>query len=60
MDLGCSVGRSTYELATIFDEVLGIDFSTNFINVGIKLKEYENLSFKVATEGDLYDEKLFH
>jgi len=57
MDLGCSVGRSSYELATIFDEVLGIDFSTNFINVGIKLKKYENLTYKVATEGDLYDEK---
>merc|ERR1711879_987904 len=53
MDLGCSVGRSTYELATIFDEVLGIDFSANFINVGIKLKKYESLTYKLATEGDL-------
>ena len=57
MDLGCSVGRSTYELASIFDEVLGIDFSANFINVGIKLKKYENLTYKLATEGDLFDEK---
>lgn len=57
LDLGCSVGRSTFELGTIFDEVLGIDFSANFINVGIKLKKYENLTFKVATEGDLFDEK---
>ncbi len=57
LDLGCSVGRSTFELAHTFDEVLGIDFSTNFINVGIKLKKYENLTFKIATEGDLFDEK---
>jgi putative 4-mercaptohistidine N1-methyltranferase len=57
LDLGCSVGRSTFELAHTFDEVLGIDFSTNFINVGIKLKKYENLTFKVATQGDLFDEK---
>ncbi|PLY05175.1 MAG: methyltransferase [Arcobacter sp.] len=57
MDLGCSVGRSTFELATLFDEVLGIDFSANFINVGIKLIKYENLTYKVATEGDLFDEK---
>ena len=57
LDLGCSVGRSTYELAKVFDEVLGIDFSANFINVGIKLKKYENLTFKVASEGELFDEK---
>ena len=57
MDLGCSVGRSTFELATLFDEVLGIDFSANFINVGIKLIKYDSLTYKVATEGDLFDEK---
>ena len=57
LDLGCSVGRSSFELATVFDEVLAIDFSANFINVGVKLKKYDSLTFKVATEGDLFDEK---
>ena len=57
MDLGCSVGRSTFELGKLFDEVLGIDFSANFINVGVKLKKYDSLTFKVITEGDLFDEK---
>ncbi len=57
MDLGCSVGRSSFELATIFDEVLGIDFSANFINVGIKLKKYDTLTYKIAKEGELFDEK---
>lgn len=57
MDLGCSVGRSTFELAKTFDEVLGIDFSANFINVGVKLKKYDSLVFKVKTEGELFDEK---
>lgn len=57
MDLGCSVGRSTFELAKSFDEVLGIDFSANFINVGVKLKKYDSLVFKVKTEGELFDEK---
>ncbi|WP_419764922.1 MAG: 5-histidylcysteine sulfoxide synthase [Arcobacter sp.] len=57
LDLGCSVGRSSFELAKIFDEVLGIDFSANFISVGIKLKKYDSLTFKVATEGELYEEK---
>ncbi|WP_321471210.1 5-histidylcysteine sulfoxide synthase [Halarcobacter sp.] len=57
LDLGCSVGRSTFELAKTFDEVLGIDFSANFINVGVKLKKYDSLTYKLATEGELYDEK---
>ena len=57
LDLGCSVGRSTYELANHFDDVVGIDFSANFINVGVKLKKYETLSFNVKKEGDIFEEK---
>ncbi len=57
LDLGCSVGRSSFELAKTFDEVLGIDFSANFINVGVKLKKYENLTFKVRVEGELFEDK---
>jgi len=57
LDLGCSVGRSTFELGKLFDEVLGIDFSANFINIGIKLKKYHSLTYKVTTEGDLFEEK---
>ncbi len=57
LDLGCSVGRSTFELAKHFDEVVGIDFSANFINVGVKLKTFDNLIYKVKKEGDIFEEK---
>jgi 5-histidylcysteine sulfoxide synthase/putative 4-mercaptohistidine N1-methyltranferase len=57
LDLGCSVGRSTFELAKDFDEVIGIDFSANFINVGVKLKTYDNLIYKVKKEGEIFEEK---
>ncbi|RXK00987.1 methyltransferase [Arcobacter sp. CECT 8986] len=57
LDLGCSVGRSTFELAKTFDKVLGIDFSANFINVGVKLKKYDNLTYKVRVEGEIFDDK---
>ena len=57
LDLGCSVGRSTYELANDFDEVIGIDFSANFINVGVKLKEHDSLIYKVKKEGEIFEEK---
>ena len=57
LDLGCSVGRSSYELAKDFDEVIGIDFSANFINVGVKLKSYDSLIYKVKKEGEIFEEK---
>ena len=31
LDLGCAVGRSSFELGRHFDEVLGIDFSARFV-----------------------------
>ena len=40
-----------------FDEVIGIDFSANFINVGVKLKSYDSLIYKVKKEGEIFEEK---
>jgi 2-polyprenyl-3-methyl-5-hydroxy-6-metoxy-1,4-benzoquinol methylase len=31
MDLGCAVGRTSFELTRIFDRVVGIDYSARFI-----------------------------
>lgn len=58
LDLGCSVGRASFELAKYFDEVTGIDFSANFINVGVKLKSYDSLIYKVKKEGEIFEEKI--
>ena len=33
LDLGCSVGRSSFELTKHFDSVIGIDYSQAFIAV---------------------------
>lgn len=57
LDLGCSVGRSSFELAKYFDEVLAIDFSSNFINIAIKLKKYEFISYKDKKEGEIFYKK---
>ena len=38
LDLGCSVGRSTFELARHFDEVIGIDYSHAFIQAAQRLQ----------------------
>ncbi|MDH4945135.1 5-histidylcysteine sulfoxide synthase [Sulfurimonas sp. C5] len=57
LDLGCATGRATYELAKIFDEVEGIDFSVRFIGVGTKLQKEGTVSFKVKQEGEIIKEK---
>jgi SAM-dependent methyltransferase len=39
LDLGCAVGGSSFELATVFDRVTGIDFSAAFIAAATDLAE---------------------
>lgn len=53
MDIGCAVGRSTFELATQFGEVLGIDFSAAFVDKCNELKENGQALFCVPGEGEL-------
>jgi putative 4-mercaptohistidine N1-methyltranferase len=39
LDLGCAVGGSTFALAKSFDDVVGIDFSTSFIDTASHLAD---------------------
>ncbi len=39
LDLGCAVGRSTYELSRHSEETIGIDFSQSFIRAAAALAE---------------------
>ena len=58
LDIGCAVGRSTFELAKRFNQVVGIDFSHGFIDACNKLKTYGKLPFTVQTEGSLVSEHV--
>lgn len=51
LDLGCAVGRSTFELARTCREVIGIDFSRRFIDAASTLKTGE-IPYRRADEGD--------
>ncbi len=53
LDLGCAVGRTTFELARGFDEVVGVDLSHRFIECAIQLKEQGSLPYNMITEGEL-------
>jgi len=56
-DIGCAIGRSSFELARGFDEVIGVDFSTRFIQEAEKLKQSGVLRYVMPTEGEL---EAFH
>jgi 5-histidylcysteine sulfoxide synthase/putative 4-mercaptohistidine N1-methyltranferase len=53
LDLGCAVGRASFELARHFARVTGIDFSTSFIRLGIELIEQGRLRYTLVEEGEL-------
>jgi len=53
LDLGCAVGRSTFELAKAFDQVTGIDFSARFIRIAIEMQEKGYTQYVLPEEGEL-------
>ncbi len=57
LDIGCAVGRSSFELARHFDHVTAIDFSARLINLGVKLAQRGNVRYSITDEGELM---IFH
>lgn len=54
LDLGCAVGRSTFELARHCREVIGIDYSQRFVAAGQELAAKQELPYRRRDEGDLF------
>ncbi|HEU0197698.1 MAG TPA: 5-histidylcysteine sulfoxide synthase [Nevskiaceae bacterium] len=55
LDLGCAVGRTSFELARHFDAVTGVDFSARFIDQGVALARGETLRYTIPEEGELVE-----
>ena len=53
LDLGCAVGRSTFELARFCGEVVGIDYSARFIEAARALQADGALPYRRVDEGGL-------
>ena len=51
LDLGCAVGRSTFELARHCSEVIGIDYSQRFIEVARELQQKSSFPYAYVEEG---------
>ncbi len=53
LDVGCAVGRSTFELSRHFQSVIGCDLSRAFIDTAEYLKTQGELTFICKEEGEL-------
>ncbi len=55
LDIGCATGRASFELARLFDQVTGMDYSARFIDVALSLASGEDLRYLMPEEGDLME-----
>lgn len=53
LDLGCAVGRATFELSRHCTEVLGIDYSRRFIEAADAIRTHGQLAYSRTDEGEL-------
>jgi putative 4-mercaptohistidine N1-methyltranferase len=54
LDLGCAVGRSTFELARTAEEVIGIDLSQRFISAALEVQRTGEIQLRRREEGAVY------
>jgi putative 4-mercaptohistidine N1-methyltranferase len=54
LDLGCAVGRSSFELSKYFDRVVGIDKSESFIRAAETLRRGGSLEYRRLDEAPHY------
>ncbi len=53
LDLGCSVGRASFELAREFNVVNGLDFSARFIRIAYQMQEKGIIRYQLPEEGEI-------
>lgn len=53
LDLGCAVGRSSFELSRFCGEVVGIDFSAAFVSAAERIRNGEVLRYQRLEEGNV-------
>jgi len=51
--IGCSVGRSSFELARYFTQVIGLDFSARFINAANRLQTTGSVLYTMPMQGEV-------
>lgn len=54
LDLGCAVGRSSFELSAFCNEVVGIDLSQQFIAAAECIRNEGELTYRRLEEGEIF------
>ncbi len=60
LDLGCSVGRSAFELSRCFPEVVAVDFSQAFIQAAQIIQSRGSVTCQIPVEGSQTQEVELH
>jgi len=58
LDLGCAVGRTSFEMTRYCREVVGIDLSRSFIRAANRMKTAGQISFRYTVEGDIQNQTV--
>lgn len=53
-DVGCGLGRTTFELAREFEECIGLEKSQSFVDACNELKQNGEMTYHVCEEGDVH------
>ncbi|MBN2647364.1 MAG: 5-histidylcysteine sulfoxide synthase [Thiotrichales bacterium] len=57
LEVGCSVGRASFEMAKHFNEITGLDFSARFIRIANQLQASGSVLYTIPLEGDIMEFK---
>ena len=52
LDLGCAVGRSSFEMLRYCDQVVGVDYSQSFIHAANQLLKSGSIDWEMCLEGE--------
>lgn len=56
LDLGCAVGGAAFELTKNFDEVVGVDFSHQFIATANTMKTVGEMDYSILKQGHIFED----
>jgi len=60
LDLGCAVGRTSFELSRSCDQVIGIDLSASFIRAANRMQKSRNYPLSYTVEGHRKQETVLN
>lgn len=56
LDVGCAVGRSSFEMAKHCSEVIGVDYSAAFVGAAERIRTGGKVSYRVTLQGERSEE----